>query len=95
MPREDTLDVGGRIDDASLGSGLWPAVPEAIGDFMTGAAAAIVRYDAFDRAAALFCRRARIRTTHRACYAPVISFSSCLSMRQTKATMCRPANVLA
>ncbi len=31
----------------------------------------------------------------RACYAPVISFSACLSMRQTNATMCRPANVLA
>ena len=31
----------------------------------------------------------------RACYAPVISFCACLSMRQTKAIMCSPASVVA
>ncbi len=30
----------------------------------------------------------------RACSEPIISLSACRRMRQTKATMCKPANVL-
>ncbi|WP_342153976.1 helix-turn-helix transcriptional regulator [Methylorubrum sp. SB2] len=48
---EDTLDLVGRIYDASLDAALWPAVLEEIGGFVNGVSAALFWQDAFDRSA--------------------------------------------
>lgn len=51
---EETLDLIGRIYDASLDAALWPSVLEEIGDFVNGVSAAVFWQDAFDRSAIVF-----------------------------------------
>lgn len=51
MRLEDTLDLVGRIYDASLDAALWPSVLAEIGGFVDGVSAAVFWQDAFDRSA--------------------------------------------